>query len=128
MTSTGPSTEGEAISRFEGEEQHGWAPDNTNPTGRAAEADHKAYDASNAGEPGPGREVSAEERAGVSDTDTDGRSALGVGESMTRRAEDIAKESDDSERYTTGTQGPSQRPVGKSTPDDVTGVRSGEAD
>ena len=39
--------------------------------------------------PGPGREISDEEREGVSSTDMDATSALGVGESMSRRGEDV---------------------------------------
>lgn len=40
------------------------------------------------GEPGPGREVSEEERKGVSDTDTTGASPLDVGESISDRGEE----------------------------------------
>ena len=40
------------------------------------------------GEPGPGREVSAEERSGVPPTDTSGATPLGVGESVTPRGEE----------------------------------------
>lgn len=60
-------------------------------TGEAGKGGDKAFDASNAGEPGPGREVSDKEE--VSATDTSAQSPLGVGESMGSRAEDIADDS-----------------------------------
>lgn len=40
------------------------------------------------GEPGPGREISDEERRGVEATNTTAESALGVGESITPRGEE----------------------------------------
>jgi hypothetical protein len=64
--------------------------------------------------PGPGREVSDEEREGVGPTDTEATSALGVGESINRRAEDVARQEDEEGREDTGTQGASDRPVGVS--------------
>lgn len=73
----------------------------------------KAYDAANAPEPGPGSEVSAEERAGVSGTEIDPEPALGVGSSRGGRAEDLAPDRDD-----VGTKGASDRPVGRTTEDD----------
>ena len=65
-------------------------------------------------EPGPGREISDEEREGVSATDTEAESPLGVGVSMTRRGEDVAKQEDEPGREDTGTKGPSDRPIGVS--------------
>jgi hypothetical protein len=65
-------------------------------------------------EPGPGREISDEEREGVPPTDTEAESPLGVGVSMTRRGEDVAKQEDEPGREDTGTRGPSDRPVGVS--------------
>jgi hypothetical protein len=65
-------------------------------------------------QPGPGREISDEEREGVGPTDMEATSALGVGESMTRRGEDVAKQEDEEGRDDAGTQGPSGRPVGTS--------------
>jgi hypothetical protein len=64
--------------------------------------------------PGPGREISDEEREGVSPTDTEARTPLGVGVSMTRRGEDVDKQEDEPGRQDTGTKGPSDRPVGVS--------------
>jgi hypothetical protein len=64
--------------------------------------------------PGPGREISAEERDGVPATDTEAESPLGVGVSMTRRGEDVAKQEDEEGRDDTGTKGPTDRPTGVS--------------
>jgi hypothetical protein len=63
-------------------------------------------------EPGPGREVSDEEREGVPATDTEAESPLGVGVSMTRRGEDVDKQEDEPGREDTGTRGPTDRPTG----------------
>jgi hypothetical protein len=71
---------------------------------------------------GPGREVSDEEREGVSATDTEATSPLGVGESMTRRGEDVDKQEPEAGRDETGTQGTSDRPVGVSDERDRTSV------
>jgi hypothetical protein len=65
-------------------------------------------------EPGPGREVSDEEREGVPATDTEAESPLGVGVSMTRSGEDVDKQEDEPGREDTGTQGPTDRPTGVS--------------
>ena len=65
-------------------------------------------------EPGPGREISDEEREGVPPTDTEAESPLGVGVSMTRRGEDVEKQEDEPGREDTGTRGPTDRPVGVS--------------
>jgi hypothetical protein len=83
----------------------------------------KAFHAEEAGPPGPGRVISDEERAGVGDTDMEATSALGVGESETRKAEDIARREQEAGRQDTGTRGPSQRPEGTSDAEDSTGVR-----
>jgi hypothetical protein len=63
-------------------------------------------------EPGPGRQISEEEREGVPPTDTEAESPLGVGVSMTRRGEDVDKQEDEPGRDDTGSRGPSDRPVG----------------
>jgi hypothetical protein len=65
-------------------------------------------------QPGPGREISDEEREGVGPTDMEAESALGVGVSMTRRGEDVAKQEDEPGREDTGAKGPSDRPTGTS--------------
>ena len=65
-------------------------------------------------EPGPGREISDEEREGVPATDTEAESPLGVGVSMTRRGEDVDRQEDEPGREDTGTRGPTDRPVGVS--------------
>ena len=65
-------------------------------------------------QPGPGREISDEEREGVPPTDMDAESPLGVGVSMTRRGEDVDKQEVEPGRDETGTKGASDRPVGVS--------------
>ena len=64
--------------------------------------------------PGPGREISDEEREGVPPTDTEAESPLGVGVSMTRRGEDVDKQEPEPGREDTGTKGATDRPVGVS--------------
>lgn len=73
-------------------------------------------------EPGPGREISDEEREGVGPTDMEATSALGVGESISRRGEDVGKQEDEEGRDDAGTQGPSERPVGTSDERDSTSI------
>ena len=73
----------------------------------------KAFDASNAPPPGPGREPSPEEDEGVRDTDTAPRGPLGVGESINARGEDVAREAEEargSDRE--GEKGAAGRPHG----------------
>ena len=79
-------------------------------------------------EPGPGREISDEEREGVPPTDTDAESPLGVGVSMTRRGEDVAKQEDEPGRVDTGTRGPTDRPAGVSDDRASTGVDDQDAE
>jgi hypothetical protein len=75
--------------------------------------------------PGPGREISDEEHEGVSSTDLDATSALGVGESMSRRGEDVATQQDEPGRDDTGTRGASDRPAGVSDERDSSSVDPG---
>ena len=75
--------------------------------------------------PGPGREISDEEREGVSSTDMDATSALGVGESMSRRGEDVAKQEDEPGREDIGQRGASGRPAGVSDERDSSSVDPG---
>jgi hypothetical protein len=103
-------------------DQHGWAPDLDEKTGQAERATGKAFDADNAGPPGPERSVSQEEREGVPPTDTTAASPLGVGQSTRRPAEDTARANQETGRQDQGTQGPSERPVGTSTAEDSTGI------
>lgn len=81
--------------------------DTTDPDD-AAERTHKAFDASNAPEPGSPPPVADEEKGGMSATDTRPEPQHGVGESPGRSGEDEAPDRDDVER-----QGPSGRPAGK---------------
>jgi hypothetical protein len=108
-------------SRFADEENHGWAPDvGAGGSERATEANKKAFEGPQGGQ-GPGREVSDEEREGVPPTDTEARSPLGVGESITKRAEEYGAEGEEG-RHTEGRKGPSQRPYGSSDASTATGV------
>jgi hypothetical protein len=121
------STENEPdVGRFTGEEQHGWSPDIDAVADKedrtAGEGGRKAFDASNAGEPGSGGTVSPEEREGVPPTDTTAASPLGVGVSTTRRGEDIAKEESQPGHHDAGTRGVSQRPAGTSSAERATGI------
>jgi hypothetical protein len=86
-------------------------------TGLAAEGATKAFDAANAGQPGPGPVESAEERSGVPATDATAASPLGVGVSAGSRGEDLAE--DEREE---GTKGRSGRPYGGSSQKEATGV------
>jgi len=73
-------------------------------------------------QPGPGRVVSDEEREGVPSTDMDATSPLGVGESINRHGEDVARGEDEEGRDDTGTKGPADRPTGASDTRASTGV------
>jgi hypothetical protein len=66
-------------------------------------------------EPGPGREISDEEREGVPPTDAEAESPLGVGVSMTRRGEDVEKQEDEPGREDTGTRVPPTVPSASPT-------------
>ena len=82
----------------------------------------KVFDRVDEVAPGPGRKVSDEEREGVPATDTEARSPLGVGESINRRGEDIARHEDEPGREHTGTRGASDRPAGVSDERDSSAV------
>jgi hypothetical protein len=88
----------------------------------------KVFDRVDEVPPGPGREISDEEREGVGPTDTEATSALGVGESMTRRGEDVDKQEPEPGREDTGTQGAADRPVGVSDERASTSVDPGETE
>ena len=87
----------------------------------------KVFDRVDEVPPGPGREVSDEEREGVPATDTEARSPLGVGESINRRGEDVARHEDEPGREHTGTKGASDRPVGVSDERDASAVDPDQA-
>ena len=82
----------------------------------------KAFHGADDVEPDPGRIISDEEREGVGPTDTEATSALGVGESINRHGEDVAKQEDEEGRDDTGTKGLSDRPAGTSNERDSTSV------
>lgn len=117
MTGQNPrSGEEQDAARFEGEEQHGWAPDVEEGSEDAAVGGTKAFRAEEAGPPGPGREVSQAEQVGPAEPT--GETPLGVGESVSRRGEDIAEQERGPGRVTEGTKGPAERPYGTSTAGD----------
>jgi hypothetical protein len=95
------------------ESQHGWAPDapgDGEAKDRAVEANQKAFE---------GNDTQAASRgdAQLPDYPED------VGESTTRRGEDVAaEEGKEPGRYDSGTQGESERPYGGSTARASTGV------
>ncbi|MEV4455672.1 hypothetical protein [Microbispora sp. NPDC049633] len=75
-----------------------------------------------AGEPGPGRKPSAEEESGVPATDTEARSPLGAGETLSRRGEETAQREREPGRDREGVRGEADRPQGRSTLEDSTGI------
>jgi hypothetical protein len=79
-------------------------------------------------EPGPGREISDEEREGVPPTDMDATSPLGVGESINRRGEDVIKQEGEEGREHAGTKGSTDRPHGTSDERDSTSVDPNETE
>jgi hypothetical protein len=115
-------TEESGSGRFEGEEQHGWAPD-VGAEGKttAGEAGAKAQ-RTPSGEVGEGREVSPEEEKGVHPAETEPGSPFGAGESTTTSGEEISSGDEGTEGY----KGESQRPYGKGEATDSTGVNPQE--
>ena len=97
----------------------------TEATEDQAEQMDKVFDRVDEVPSGPGREVSDEEREGVGPTDMEATSALGVGESVSRRGEDVDKQEDEEGRHDAGTKGASDRPVGTSDERDETSVDPG---
>ena len=79
-------------------------------------------------EPGPGREISDEEREGVGPTDMEATSPLGVGESINRRGEDVARQEGEAGREHAGTRGPTDRPHGVSDERAATSVDPNETE
>jgi hypothetical protein len=85
----------------------------------------KVFDRVDEVPPGPGREISDEEREGVPATDMDATSPLGVGESINRRGEDVIKQEGEERREHAGTKGPTDRPHGTSDDRDETSIDPG---
>jgi hypothetical protein len=69
--------------------------------------------------------ISDAERQGVSSADIDATSPLGVGESMSSRGQDLAKQEHEPGRQDTGTKGASSRPAGTSDERDSSSVDPG---
>jgi hypothetical protein len=74
----------------------------------------KAFHGADEVPPGPGRVISDEERESVPPTDSEATSPLGVGESINRRGEDVARQEGEAGREHAGTRGPTGRPHGVS--------------
>src|SRR4029453_11175970 len=91
-----PPYEGRQTERKEGCEEH----------------TEKVFHGADDVEPGPGRVISDEEREGVGPTDMEATSALGVGESMTRRGEGGHKREDEAGRGRGPAPGPRPRDGG----------------
>ena len=85
----------------------------------------KVFDRVDEVPPGPGREISDEEREGVGPTDMDATSPLGVGESINRHGEDVIKQEGEEGREHAGTKGPTDRPHGTSDDRDETSIDPG---
>ncbi|PVZ11844.1 hypothetical protein [Actinomycetospora cinnamomea] len=83
---------------------------------RGAEKAFRAKE--NAPGPGPGREPSREEEAGMRDTETEPQPPLGVGESLSTRGEEVAAGTEDE----AGQQGASGRPYGHGSGNEPRGV------
>jgi hypothetical protein len=113
-------TQGQDPSRFEGEDNHGWATDVGPASDAVKEGNKKAWEGNTI--PGPEHEQSEEERAGVGPTDTEAQTPLGVGESTTRRGEDVGDQEPEEGREDRGTKGESERPYGTSSAAPATGV------
>ncbi|WP_433256984.1 AIR synthase-related protein [Streptosporangium sp. CA-135522] len=112
--------ESQDAGRFEGDE-HGYSPDVGRASEEVSQAGDRAWDTPPE-EKEPGREVSQEERQGVSSTDTEPEGPFGVGVSASRRAEEIASRESEEGRRTTGVEEKTGRPYGTSAPEDATGV------
>ncbi|MBE3012194.1 hypothetical protein IL992_23780 [Microbispora sp. NEAU-D428] len=93
------------------ETEHGYSPDVGGGSEEAKRAGDLAFRPEAAGEPGPGRKPSAEEESGVP-----------VGESLSRGGEELAKQKQEPGRGQVGVQGKTDRPHGRSTLDDSTGI------
>ncbi|WP_214412133.1 hypothetical protein [Sphaerisporangium fuscum] len=90
---------------------------------QVVQAGNRAFDSPPRGGARPPRVVSDAERHGVPSTDTEARSPLGVGASLTGRAEKMAQQKEEpGRRRRVGEEHPARRPYGVSEPHDATGV------
>jgi hypothetical protein len=106
---------GEGPSRFEGEKQHGWAPDVDETNQEENPSAHRSFHPDEyAPERGSDRTATAEEKeASLAGTPV---------ESTGRSGEDRAAKSKDKGMHDTGPKGPSQRPSGRRDASAHTGV------
>ncbi|MET7458041.1 hypothetical protein ABZT03_40595 [Streptomyces sp. NPDC005574] len=104
---------GEGPSRHHGEGQHGWSPDVDETRQQDNPSAHRSFHADeHAGEPGPGRTKSAQERKGVPGDTV---------ESTGKSGEEYAEQGEEG-RTKTGREGRSQRPAGTKDASAYTGV------
>ncbi|GII84419.1 hypothetical protein Ssi03_24090 [Sphaerisporangium siamense] len=89
---------------------------------QVAMAGDRAFASPPLGDRRPPRVVTEVEREGVPSTDTEATAPLGVGPSMTGRAEKIAQREQEPGLEKGGTEGPAKRPYGRSGPERHTGV------
>jgi hypothetical protein len=101
-------------------DHHGTAPDVGRGSEEARRAGDRAFGPPPEGPQWPGREPSKEERRGVPSTDMGARTPLGVGTTMSRRAERLGE--DETGRHRRRHRGRARRPFGRGSPDRSTGV------
>jgi hypothetical protein len=106
---------GEGPSRFEGEKQHGWAPDVDETAQQENPSAHRSFHAEkHADEPDSGRSATPEDKK---------KSLKGSPvESTTRSGEEHARKSKDEGMHDTGPEGRSRRPSGRRDSSSYTGV------
>jgi hypothetical protein len=105
----------------EEKDHHDSSPDVGRGSEEARQAGDRAFGPPPPGPQWPGREPSKAEMQGVSSTDNEARTPLGVGTSTSRRAEKAARHESERGRVK-GVSGRSGRPYGTSGPEDDTGV------
>jgi hypothetical protein len=109
--------EQEDAGHFKGDEQHGWAEDVGGASDEVKQSGNRAFEGRDTQEgskgtgPDPGAPGSGPDQA-----------PEGVGESISRRGEDVKKQEGEEGRTDQGTKGKSERPYGTSDTDDDTGV------
>ena len=126
--SHGSDPEGSEHGNREGEmgkdkdfESEGWSPKSGGASERVKEANRKAWEANDTQDASRGTSDDPGAQGSGSDMAPDD-----VGESVSRRGEDVAKNEDEAGREDMGTKGKSQRPVGTSTGRDSTSVKPDE--
>jgi hypothetical protein len=104
-----------------GDDEHGWAPDEkgsgaTGSESMAEQAGNRAFEARDTQDSSRGTGPNPGQSGGP------GQAPEGVGESISRRGEDVGDHEDEGGREAEGGKGPTRRPVGTSNAGDSTGV------